>query len=245
MFNLMKFQYDLKKKLRTALKSLKSNISFSITINIVLTVINTIYLLFNLFPHLNPLCSDLLTLANNNNVSAQIQLANMYYNQGNYEEACNMYLRLTNNSDTKIAGIALNNVSSIYSNYYLNLNLPTFNNTNIIHTIFQNLHKSVDYGNDIAEENLNLFSIYFKDTVSQNETSPIWTYSEQIISDHALVSTDEIKYVTANVQLKSSQDLKSNIYIYTYNVYRKTYKDTDYNFDNIQLQYDITILEYI
>lgn len=264
--NILMLGYKLKKlQLRHRKIPHSNNNIIFLFLNTILMVTNIIYLVFNTFPNLNPNVTDVFVRASNGDTSLQIELANMYYAQGEYEKAQEKYLDLISNPNPKIAGAAYNNIAIIYNNYNINYkqpikveyDLPTDNTSNntsnditdIIYIIYDNLHKSEKLSNETATENLaKLNEVYSDPTVSGMEKlndksfENKWEYYSQTTSHYALVSTNDVKYILVGVKVSSSMQKGHNSYTYTYNVYKRnnSYLGTE----KVHLECDMSIIGY-
>lgn len=212
-----------------------------IILNCIFTIINVITLLFNCFPNLNPFVSDLKVKSENSDTHSQAIMANMYYNSGKYEDAYETYLMLSENNNKEISGIAFNNIAVICNNCYLNFDDNISDNNNLIYTIFTNLHNAVDCGNEIAKNNLELFSKLYEDPTiersNEQHQDVVWVYDGNVTSETPLPDDDDKKYVFAGAKV-SSGDSGSNKYIYTYNVY---VKNSDVSSQSAYLKYDVEV----
>lgn len=264
--NILMLKYQIKKLhfKQSKLTYFNKNFIF-LVLNTILTVINIVNLVFNISPNLNPNVTDVFARASNGDTSSQIELANMYYVQGEYKKSQEMYLYLINNPNPKIAGAAYNNIAIIYNNYNINYkqpikveyDLPTDNISNntsdditdIIYIIYDNLHKAEKLSNETATENLaKLNEVYSDPTVSDIEKlddksfENKWEYYSQTTSHYALVSTNDVKYVLVGTKVSSSMQPGKNIYTYTYNVYKRNNSDPE--IEKVHLEYDMNIIGY-
>lgn len=269
--NILMLGYKLKKlQLRHRKIPHSNNNIIFLFLNTILMVTNIIYLVFNTFPNLNPNVTDVFVRASNGDTSLQIELANMYYAQGEYEKAQEKYLDLISNPNPKIAGAAYNNIAIIYNNYNINYkqpikveyDLPTDNTSNntsnditdIIYIIYDNLHKAEKLSNETATENLaKLNEVYSDPTVSDMEKlndksfENKWEYYSQTTSHYALVSTNDVKYVLVGTKVSSSMQPGQNKYTYSYNVYKRNNSDPDTektHLEKVHLEYDMSIIGY-
>lgn len=246
--NIMKLKYNVAYSIKKAAHGVNEYIrehraNRNELFNLLLVVLNIVLILFNCFPQINPFLSDLETRANNSETYAQVTLANMYYNLGNYESAYQMYAMLAQNRDKKVAGIAFNNMAVICNNCYLNYDITMKDNENLIYSIFVNLHSADDYGNEVATKNLELFSNLYDDPTSNENYkynyNTAWKYDRQVISDVALISTEETKCVIKEVKTVSNID-NTNSYMYIYDIYVKSNEFDKLNY-SVNLKYDTNI----